>query len=261
MKPVCLHSKAEIERFLRRNIWLHLYELGDLDDFFWRYTTWYALKEAQQIRQLVLLYLGFTPPTLLALAEAPFDGMRDLLRSLLPFLPKQIYAHLSGDLAAVLEDMYRVQSHGTYYKMALTDKTAPARIDSSAVTLLSVSDRAEIEAFYEFSYPGNWFDSRMLETGCYYGLQQGGRLASVAGVHVYSQGYRVATLGNIATHPDFRGRGLATATCARLCQALLAQVDHVGLNVRSDNHSAIACYERLGFERIATYGEYSLQLK
>ncbi|MEJ7708630.1 MAG: hypothetical protein WKF84_01940 [Pyrinomonadaceae bacterium] len=37
MRIVCLHSKVEIERLLRRNLYLHLYALGDLDDFFWRH--------------------------------------------------------------------------------------------------------------------------------------------------------------------------------------------------------------------------------
>ncbi len=56
MKAICLHSKEEIEKFLRRNTFLHLYSIGDLDDFFWQYTTCYALKENQKITQLALLY-------------------------------------------------------------------------------------------------------------------------------------------------------------------------------------------------------------
>ena len=119
----------------------------------------------------------------------------------------------------------------------------------------------ELEALYNVSYPGNWFDPRMLETGCYYGIRNGRSLVCVAGIHVYSPRYRVAVLGNVTTHPDFRGRGLGTAACAILCKELLREVDHVGLNVKADNSSAIACYERLGFERIATYEEYSLELK
>jgi len=42
---------------------------------------------------------------------------------------------------------------------------------------------------------------------------------------------------------------------------LLREVDHVGLNVKADNASAIASYVRLGFERIAAYEEFSLKLK
>ncbi|HMP41995.1 MAG TPA: GNAT family N-acetyltransferase, partial [Roseiflexaceae bacterium] len=36
-------------------------------------------------------------------------------------------------------------------------------------------------------------------------------------------------------------------------------VDQIGLNVRADNQSAIAAYERLGFTRFAAYEEYDLR--
>lgn len=261
MKPICLHDKNEIESFLRQNEALHLYEIGDLDDFFWQYTTWYAFKEQEQTKHLVLLYTGITPPTLLALTEEPAGGINDLLQSMLPLLPRQFYAHLSGNLAATLETAYQVRPHGAHDKMTLVDRARLDAIDTSAVIPLTVGDRAELEAFYQHSYPGNWFDARMLETGQYFGLRRGGVLASVAGIHVYSPKYKVATLGNIATHPDFRGQGLASAVCARLCQALLTTVATIGLNVKANNSSAIACYQKLGFERVAEYGEYSLTLK
>ncbi len=100
----------------------------------------------------------------------------------------------------------------------------------------------------------------MLETGHYYGIRQDGALLSIAGVHVYSPQYRVAALGNITSHPAARERGLATLVTARLCKELLRNVDHIGLNVRADNASAIACYTKLGFTRTAEYGEYALEL-
>jgi predicted GNAT family acetyltransferase len=70
-----------------------------------------------------------------------------------------------------------------------------------------------------------------------------------------------AALGNIATRPGHRGRGFATAVIAELCRSLLLSVDHVGLNVKADNLSAIGCYQRLGFEQNAVYGEYTLELR
>jgi hypothetical protein len=52
MAAVCLHDKEEIAAFLRRNTFLHLYEIGDLDDFFWQYTTWYSFTEQQKVSQV-----------------------------------------------------------------------------------------------------------------------------------------------------------------------------------------------------------------
>ena len=87
MKAICLHSKDEIEAFLRHNTFLHLYELGDLDDFFWPYTTWYALQDALNIQELALLYTSMSLPVLLGISEHP-DGMYELLRAIRHLLPK-----------------------------------------------------------------------------------------------------------------------------------------------------------------------------
>jgi hypothetical protein len=50
VSSVPLHDKATIERVLRRNVYLHLYSIGDLDDFFWPYTVWYATADGAEIR-------------------------------------------------------------------------------------------------------------------------------------------------------------------------------------------------------------------
>jgi predicted GNAT family acetyltransferase len=101
----------------------------------------------------------------------------------------------------------------------------------------------------------------MLDTNQYCGLQVGGRLVSVAGVHVYSPTYRVAALGNIATHPAHRGNGYGREATGQLCRRLFASVDHIGLNVKADNTTAIACYKSLGFDIIGSYEEYMAEMK
>ncbi|MEO6887396.1 MAG: GNAT family N-acetyltransferase [Ktedonobacteraceae bacterium] len=260
MQPICLHNKHEIEAFLLDKPLLHLYELGDLDDFFWPYTTWYALKDAQRVQQLALLYTGTALPVLLAISDTPAP-MRELLIAILHLLPRRFYAHLSANVTQALTTDYHLDSHGPHYKMALRDRTLPGRVDTSHVEQLSVSDRDTLAAMYRASYPGNWFDPRMLETGYYIGIRHGPAIVSVAGVHVYSRQYNAAALGNVATHPDWRGRGLGTAVCAKLCQALSQSVEHIGLNVKTNNASAIASYTRLGFETIATYEEYMCELR
>ena len=261
MKAIMLHDKTTIESVLRRQPFLHIYGLGDLDDFFWQYTAWHALKEGETIKQIALFYTGAPLPVLLALSEAPMDEMAALLQAILHLLPRQVYTHLSGDLAAVFSDVYQVESHGKYYKMALRESARLAEVDTGAVVQLGLSDLDDLLRLYRESYPGNWFDPRMLETGCYYGWRQGADLVAVAGIHVYSPAYKVAALGNITTHPNFRGQGLATTVTAKLCQVLLTQIKHIGLNVKMDNSGAIACYERLGFEQVAVYEECMLTLK
>jgi predicted GNAT family acetyltransferase len=101
----------------------------------------------------------------------------------------------------------------------------------------------------------------MLETNQFFGIRKGMRLISIAGIHVYSEEYRVAALGNITTHPLHRGKGYGTLVTARLCKSLLKNVDHIGLNVKADNRIAIVCYRKLGFEIIAPYGEFILEAK
>lgn len=267
MKPICLHDKATIEQICRQNINLHFYALGDLDAFFWPYTTWYAMPAStgstcvrSDHDELVLVYSGMNLPIVLALTDQP-EAMRVMLQQLLPLLPRRFYSHLSLGLVEVLAELYPPISHGRFYKMALTDPARFSEVDTTQVQPLSTAEVDQLTRLYQSSYPGHSFDPRLLETGQYFGLVHRGELVSVAGVHVYSSAYRVAALGNITTRSDQRGRGLAAQTIARLCQSLLTQVDHVGLNVNVENQAAIRCYERLGFEWVATYEEWMIEVK
>jgi ribosomal protein S18 acetylase RimI-like enzyme len=254
MHVISLHDKGEIERYLRKNALIHMYELGDLDDFFWQNTMWYALKEAEQIQSLLLLYSAMNPPVLLAISEN-LPAMRNLLQSSIHLLPPRFYAHLSGDLSTLLAAHYRVNSHGLHYKMALIDTSRLETGNASEVIPLTETDLDELQILYRVSYPGNSFDPRMLETGHFYGIRRDDTLVSVAGVHVYSPRYKVGVVGNVTTHPAYRGKGLGTAVCARLCQQLLQTVEYIGLNVKADNVAAIASYKRLGFEVVGEYEE------
>lgn len=261
MRVRCLHQKDAIEAFLQRDPFLHLYEIGDLDEFFWEHTTWYALKNVQSIQQLALLYTGSPLPVLIALTRENSELLEQLLRSLLHLLPRRFYAHFTCDIVRSLADDYHFHSHGLHYKMGLIDRAPVMTINASEVTALSLSDCDELMELYRTSYPSNWFEPRMLETGQYYGIRREQRLVAVAGVHVYSPQYQIAALGNVTVHPKWRQQGLGTLVCARLCQALIPIIKYIGLNVKADNIHAIRCYERLGFQSIATYEELLLNLK
>jgi RimJ/RimL family protein N-acetyltransferase len=257
---ITLHDKSEIESFLQKNVFLHLYSLGDLDDFFWNYTTWYGSKEKEEIKVIILLYMGLSLPILLALAD-DIEPMKELLQSIVHLLPPRFYAHLSPGLEEVLQAQFQLRPHGEHYKMALKHKSMLKDVDTSTVVRLSMDDLEDILKLYQVSYPGNWFDPRMLETNQYFGIKEENGLLSIAGVHVYSKQFNVAALGNIATHPDYRGHGLGKAVTARLCQSLSEDIDHIGLNVKTDNEGTIALYKKLGFEVVCSYGEFMVELR
>jgi ribosomal protein S18 acetylase RimI-like enzyme len=254
MPLISLHDHHELAARFLRDPALHLYELGDLDPFFWPRTTWYAEEGADQV---ALLYHATEEPTLLALArDDDTPALRRLLTALTPVLPRRFYAHVTGGAEDVFADSYVAEPSGPHVRMALTDPDALANVPEAAkVVPIAGADLDEVEALYAASYPGNWFDSRMLETGQYVGVRAGDALVAVAGVHVYSPAYRVAALGNVTTHPDVRGQGLATTAVAALCTQLLESVDHIGLNVKADNTAAVSLYRRLGFTVVAEFVE------
>lgn len=250
-----LRDKGEIWRRLRRETPLHLYEIGDLDDFFWPNTRWFQGEDDA----LALLYTGMNPPTLLAFEGASSEAMRQLVHELASTLPDEIYAHLSPHLEEVLLQEYESRSRGEHQKMALERGGMVSGFDLVDCHVLHPHELVEVEAFYAEAYPQNWFDARMLQTGAYVGVRVGERLVCVAGVHVFSAEYKVAALGNIATHPAQRGQGLARRCTAALCERLFEDVEIIGLNVSRDNGAALACYDSLGFQKVADYNEVGLR--
>lgn len=255
-----VHEPRLIERFARRDAALHLYELGDLDPFFWPHTRWWGLADGHgELSAVALLYSGASEPTLLALGRHGDEQLAALVTVLAPRLPARIYAHLGPGLLACLGERWKPTHHGLHLKMALPQGATPTHPRAHEAVHLGPDDREEILALYERSYPGHWFDARMLESGQYFGLWRDGVLASVAGIHVFSPRHRVAALGNVTTDPRHRGQGLAAAVTARLCLSLRdAGIETIGLNVLADNAAAIACYRSLGFVEIGEYDEYML---
>ncbi|MFC1708324.1 GNAT family N-acetyltransferase [Planctomycetota bacterium] len=253
---VFVHDKNVIEGFLRGDPLLHLYGLGDLDDFFFPHTCWFGLTGGTGLRAIVLLYAGLEMPTVIALSDRNGRAtLGELVRGMAHLLPRRFYAHLSPGLAAELEG-YELLPRGRHLKMALTDRPALDAADTSRAVRLGPSDIEELHTLYARSYPGNWFDRRMLETHQYFGVREHGELVAAGGVHVFSPRYRVCALGNVTAQPELRGRGLGTAVTAAVCKSVLETVDHIGLNVKADNVGAVRCYRRLGFSDHAEYGEF-----
>jgi ribosomal protein S18 acetylase RimI-like enzyme len=262
---------AAIEAHLRRAPYLHAYELGDLDPHERPHTTWFAsasggASAGASIDAVLLLYRGLATPTILGLADGDPAALHALITAHAHELPPICYAHLTEGLTAALAPRYRVELLSHNLKMALTGavgepgSTGALGEPGAAIHRLTPADADEVVRFYREAYPASYFEPVNLVRGPYLAVRDDRGIAAIAGVHVYSPALRVASLGNIATRPDARGRGHAGRATAALCRLLRAGADVIGLNVRADNAPAIACYRRVGFEVRHRYDEWRLEL-
>lgn len=64
---------------------------------------------------------------------------------------------------------------------------------------------------------------------------------------------KTVQLQGIWTPPQLRGRGLATASLAAICDRLLEASPTVSLYVNDFNEEAVALYRRVGFERVGEF--------
>lgn len=248
-------DKKRLARYFEKDKVLFAYHLGDLDDFQFRYCQWaVTYYDKASIQDVILLYTGLTTPTILAFGLD--DRFGRFLKEMLQIAPKRFHAHFKAKYRSVLlEAGYREQPYGTAWKMHLRREPDGSFGSNDRIVRLDLSHQEQLLALYKKGYPDNYFNRRMLRSGKYLGYIDSGRIVAVTGVHVDSDKYQIACLGNIVTDPEYRGRGLATKLTARLVSELLGEGKTVCLNVMADNLPAIHCYEKLGFVKVHEYDE------
>ena len=93
-------------------------------------------------------------------------------------------------------------------------------------------------------YPA-YFRAGTAGLGTYYGIKDGQRLCSMAGIRMAMDGYQ--EISAVCTHPDYRQRGYAARLIRRLVRHIQALGETPFLHTEADNLSARAMYEKLGF--------------
>ncbi|MBU0982799.1 MAG: GNAT family N-acetyltransferase [candidate division Zixibacteria bacterium] len=248
------HKKRLRDHF-KKNPVLFAYHTGDLDDPHFPHCQWGALfGRYSKIDEVVLTYTGLSNPTVLAFGVS--ERFAELLDEMLPLLPNRFHGHFQAQHRDRFTAWYDEEPMGHHFKMKLGRFTPVAfKNDNVSVRRLGPKDADELIEFYRSAYPDGFFEPRMLQSSRFLGAMVDSRLAAVTGVHVHSPDYGVAVLGCIATHPDFRGQGLATGLTSRLLEELTGDVDLICLNVYSGNTPAIRSYEKLGFSVVHEYEE------
>lgn len=244
-----------------RNPTVHPYGLADIDDAYWPGSTWWR-RGAGAVG--VVDVPGAVTPILYAVAApAAEDDARSLLVDLARAgrLPARFVATGPLGMVAELDGCYAAVWERRYTKLWLAE---PERLPppDPAVEPLGPGDVDDVLALLAADPDREgFFVPQLLGFGHHHGIRAGGRLVAMTGVHVLSERFGVAAIGNVATHPDHRRRGYARRLVATQCHGLVRVVPVVGLNVADGNEGARRLYESLGFRPAARYDEAELELR
>lgn len=254
------NDKDRLLRHFSINKVLFAYHIGDLDDFYFPHCQWAVSyhHERARIEETILTYSGGDVPSVLAFGLT--DNFNKLLDDLIDLLPDKFYSHFFENSRDVFLKRYKEEQLGTFSKMKLEKFMLASDNSGFDIVRLDESHTESLKNFYKSSYPENYFTSRMIESKMYFGALDKNEIISVSGVHVYSEEYKIAVLGNIATAESHRGKGIATAVTSHLLKELKDKVNLICLNVKSDNQPAIKCYENIGFKKQLEYQESFFEL-
>ena len=123
-------------------------------------------------------------------------------------------------------------------------KHMPYEYGDMNIVPLGKENVPEMVALAKLTKPGP-FASRTIEFGHYHGIFENGRLAAMTGQRMHVD--RFNEVSAVCTHPDFLGKGYATALTQHQVNLIYEQGYQPFLHVRGDNTRAIKVYERLGF--------------
>jgi predicted GNAT family acetyltransferase len=132
----------------------------------------------------------------------------------------------------------------TGVQMVAHAAVAPPTEGADRILALGEADSEEMLALATLTEPGP-FLRHTHRMGCFFGIRIDGRLAAMAGERFRFPGY--TEVSGVCTHPDFRGRGLATRLSRHVAAAIAARGETAFLHAWKTNVAAIALYRALGF--------------
>ena len=259
--PVEAFDKTDqLRDFLTQDRVGNAYLLGDLDPAYLPFCDWFGFVEEDEIEALLLVYKGLSLPAVLTVGpKDPYRAhhcLNELFDKVKSKLPDQFWIHALEPHRSALVSHFKAGDLKRMIRMSLRKEDYRSQEMNLPVRRLDHSDTAAIMGLYQH-YPDNFFEPYQLETGLYFGIDadEGDALAAIAGIHVFSQAYDIAAIGNLVTHPDHRRKSYATAVTTSLLNELFESVSLVTLNVQEGNLAAIGTYEKFGFNHHHVYYE------
>ncbi len=108
-----------------------------------------------------------------------------------------------------------------------------------------------INSLYRADGTAAFYTAANIDRAIYYGAFEDGRMVAVAGTHVVSALDEIGVVGNVFTHPLYRGMGFGRTVTSAVTREVLEICREAVLSVDPANVAAVRAYERLGFHEVA----------
>jgi len=255
-------DKDEIAAFLNRDRLYAGYALCDLEEEYFRACRWYLASDAQGEPRGLAMEFGRLNPVVLFLMGEPEAARAPLEQELTPGF---IQLTAQPEHLPALEQRYRLRHVRDMMRMIARKADFRLAQQQERAERLTERDLAELNRIYRLA-AASAFAAYQLESGIFYGIKVNGRLVATAGTHVIAPSQRIVAVGNVFTHPHFRGRGYAQAVTGAVTAEALRTFgpDQPGqpealaiLNVRADNAPAIGAYKKIGYADACRFVEAS----
>lgn len=244
-----LRDPAAIRALIEHDRAYAAYAIAQLDPNLFKDNEWWLSSGPAGRQALVVHSTSGLGNALFAIGDAE---ALDAALSLHPG-PRFTFGSLRLEHRAVAEKHYILSRPQLMTRMSLT-RAAFKPVEGAAVRL-GRAEVSDVNRIYSIEGGPTAYRASHLEDGVYYGVYVGGALAAIAGTHVVSRAEGIAVVGNVFTHPDYRGRGFANVTTSAVTAELLHDCEQVVLTVESKNAPALAVYTKLGYQAVCTLHE------
>jgi ribosomal protein S18 acetylase RimI-like enzyme len=246
-------EKKEIEGFLLRNILWGAEAICTLDDNPATAAEWFAAKEGGAVKATMMVCPKFIPtPVFFAGTATGLSGLLDTAKK-----HRSVFLECPLDFIGLIKLKYAFSSHRIMARMLLEREVSSPDSPEISVRRLTGGDlKRYFELYKDVTGNASGFDSLQFIQGVYYGIEgPDGKLLSAAGTQSVSVRYGVATIGNVITRQEARGRGYATACLLALTDELKKKFSCIVINVNRGDKDAINIYRKCGFVKQLEYFE------
>jgi GNAT superfamily N-acetyltransferase len=170
--------------------------------------------------------------------------------------PRFTFGSVRPEHFPTVERYFVALRKGHMMRMAVSSQSFKP-VDGEAIRLTGV-DAVAVNRLYSTEGGPTAYTASHLDEGVYYGVRLDSQLVAIAGTHVVSDAEGVAVVGNVFTHPRYRGQGHSKVATTATTRELLQRCPLVVLTVETVNEPAVKVYRMLGYETVCSLHESPL---